>query len=810
MYLLKKKSNLAMRLTLFLLLYFSIGCPGQTIKGIIFDSATKEAIPFASVAIVNSSQGASANLSGRFSLDVSAWPATISVRCVGYKTRDIVIQSHELAVEIELSAVSSELVEIVVRKGVNPAIAIIKKTSKNRIFNDPNHFESYSYQSYNKVFAVLDSSSSIYKREKKHSIVFVDQEVFVSESVVQHKYKKPDKKNEKIIAYKTSGAKNPLVAALLTDFQPFSFYEDWFVSNVTNKSYLNPLVPGSHTKYDFELLDTLINSGKDSTYIISFVPKLSVNIPLLTGFVHINTRGYAIENIVVASNDNDSDIMIQVQQQYQKLDGIGWFPGRCNTVISFKDSTNRLAGLKYIHKSVFSKVNINLSFSTLAFKQVNREIASSARILSDSILLANRADSLSDRERRTYNFYEENKDKLKGAEAFYTVIETALLGYVPMRKMDFPLRDFINYNKYEGVQLGIGFRTNNGLSKMIRIGGHIRYGIRDNAWKYCGELQFNFNKDPNKNLQLVYGLTVEEPATNNYLNQNRKKYYYREFLSERMDSIRRLDIKFNGYVNSLLSYQIRFTNEMRTPIYKYQLTSDDIPLFSSIFKNAEISGLIRYTMGGEKMNLGKGVFVTEPATTDGFIRIAKGIRSFNASYEYVKVDVGIESRFRTMLFGETSYQLAGGYVFGKTPYSYLYHGESAGGIRQWVYLKNSFQTMNLYEFVADRYFSCFLYQNFGQRFWRMQSKISAPELTVSQGIYFGDLSVNNSFLLPDHKVARNGYFESGIIVDKLLRLKYINLIYIDLGLGAFLRYGSYYQYGLNNNLSFRLLASASF
>ncbi|GLU56385.1 DUF5686 and carboxypeptidase-like regulatory domain-containing protein [Dyadobacter frigoris] len=778
-------------------------------NGIVLDSETKHVVPFASVRISNTRQGTNADLNGKFSMIVNSYPITINVSCVGYKTRSILFQDNKSPIEVELKIVSGELNEITVRKGINPALPIIKKASKNRKRNNPDRFLAYSYQSYNKVFASLDSNASLYRQMKERKKIFENREIFVSESVVQHKYKRPNQRQEKIIAFKTSGVQNPLLASLLTDFQSFGFYMDWFVSSITDKSYLSPLAPNGNTKYDFELLDTLVN-GTDSTYIISFRPKPSVNIPLLTGFVHINTNKYAIENIVATSNDNDRDINIQIQQQYQILDSIGWFPERSNTIISFRDSTNRLSGLKYVHKSLFSQLNIDPSFKVSDFNPVNREIASSAATLSDSILSVSRIDSLSVMESNTYDFYESKHNKLKGVESMYTIIETALLGYVPLSKINLPLKDFINYNKFEGLRLGLGFQTNDGISKMIRIGGYIGYGIKDQAWKYGGDLQFNFGKDLNRNLQLNYEQNVEEPGTIPYMDQNRNRYSYREFWGSRMDSVRRISLIFSSFIRSNLLYNFCLTNEVRNPIYDYQLTSNDIRVSPANLKNTEISGLIRYRTGEKKMNLGKGVFITGKPTTDGYIRIARGIKSFNAMFDYIKINVGFESRFQTKLLGETSYQLAAGYIAGKAPYSYLYNGESAGGVRKWGYINNSFNTMNLYEFVSDKYFSAFIRQNLGQRFFRSPFKISSPEISFSQGVYFGFLSHQNQFSQPEYKVAKKGYLESGMITDKLLRLRYLKIVYIDFGIGLFLRYGSYSKDELSENLSFRLLTSASF
>ncbi|MDR1602355.1 MAG: SusC/RagA family TonB-linked outer membrane protein [Tannerella sp.] len=78
----------------------------QTLKGLVIDSQTGEAVIGANVYIKNTSlrQGAVTDVNGRFSLAVSSFPATIGISYVGYRTQEVDIYEQS-AEEVVFSLV---------------------------------------------------------------------------------------------------------------------------------------------------------------------------------------------------------------------------------------------------------------------------------------------------------------------------------------------------------------------------------------------------------------------------------------------------------------------------------------------------------------------------------------------------------------------------------------------------------------------------------------------------------------------------------------------------------------------------------
>ena len=85
------------------------------------------------------------------------------------------------------------------------------------------------------------------------------------------------------------------------------------------------------------------------------------------------------------------------------------------------------------------------------------------------------------------------------------------------------------------------------------------------------------------------------------------------------------------------------------------------------------------------------------------LRATLGLDSvLNSSFSYKKFDVAIEQNVRIGLFGRLNYRLEGGYVPDAVPYPLL---ETHLGNESVFFNRNSYNMMNFFEFVSDRYAS---------------------------------------------------------------------------------------------------------
>jgi TonB-linked SusC/RagA family outer membrane protein len=84
------------------------------VEGLILDAATNEPVIGANIFLVNEKNGTVADLNGAFSVNVNAFPATISISSVGYRTQEIEFYEYSEPVTVFLQENLSLLNEVVV------------------------------------------------------------------------------------------------------------------------------------------------------------------------------------------------------------------------------------------------------------------------------------------------------------------------------------------------------------------------------------------------------------------------------------------------------------------------------------------------------------------------------------------------------------------------------------------------------------------------------------------------------------------------------------------------------------------------
>lgn len=177
------------------------------------------------------------------------------------------------------------------------------------------------------------------------------------------------------------------------------------------------------------------------------------------------------------------------------------------------------------------------------------------------------------------------------------------------------------------------------------------------------------------------------------------------------------------------------------------------------------------------------------------------------AYDYNKYTLGIEKTFLIRNVGKTHVLLEGGMIDQKVPYPLLFNG-SGSIFKNRIYIENAFQTMGFNEFVSDSYANLFLSHNFGSLLFKTE-KIK-PEIILHTNIGYGSLSNINQHQFLPFKTMEKGFFESGLMINNIVKFKYMNLVYIGFGGGAFIRYGDYANPSLKDNIAFKVSMSLTF
>jgi hypothetical protein len=257
---------------------------------------------------------------------------------------------------------------------------------------------------------------------------------------------------------------------------------------------------------------------------------------------------------------------------------------------------------------------------------------------------------------------------------------------------------------------------------------------------------------------------------------------------DRMDHITSYDASLSSRILKYMTLGVGFSVYNKYPLYNYTYTvaaSDGITVTTSDFNFVEASLYMRYAFG-EKflknahsiLSLGTKYPVLEFSALHGFDNI------LNGQYAYNRFDLKLSKSFFIKYVGTTSLVLEAGWINKDIPYVNLYNARASFYSNFTLYSPGSFSTMRMNEFTADKYAALYLSHSFGKLLFRSEYFSPEPQLVTNLG--FGSLSNPQYNSGVDMQGYPKGYFESGIVINRMLHLGIT-----DVGVAWFYRYGPY-------------------
>ncbi len=802
-------------LTIFLLTIFFPSTAQYTISGKVLDGSGKQALAFVNIAIISTQQTTSSDIDGKFFLSSSEPIVGILFSYVGYDSYKYTL-GDEKDIIVKMQKKTVDLSAVTITPGENPAHRIIKLASKNRDKNNPDMIRSYECNTYSKMYwdlvynndEVKDKKDSLKSDSLKSKLRIFSENthLLMMESVTERKFLYPKNLNETVVATKVSGFKDPSFSSSATDMQPFSFYDDCF--RILGKDFLNPITSGSTTKYFFAIEDTLFQ-GKDSVYIISFRPRKGKNFEALEGVLYINTNGYAIQN-VIASPFEKGLVEVKIQQQYKFIDDKQWFPEQLNYELHYKKYPTKFMGMKLVGKSYISDVKLNTDLKKKDFGIETVLLEKDAGNKSDKYWQSQRIDTLDERERKTYRVID-SIGKKEHFDRIQNVFEGLTTLQIPISFISVDLNRIFGFNDYEVIRGGLGLHTNDKLTKWINVGGDIAYGYSDSITKYGFDAKVYIKKrSKDFYIKALYSKDIAEPGRSQYFYT--KYNFNRNQLTFRMDYVEQMELSMNFRTFKYLTANLAYNKSFRIPKYNYIfLPNREDPTETSIgFRSTEIRLKGRYAYK-EKLIQSFGQLLSDGTNFPVvYFAYTKGLKmnSTEAKYNYDKVSLGIEKSFLIKNLGRSKLLFEGGYLNGNVPYSFLYNGNGSYSKGGFLYVENTFQTMGLYEFLSDRYVNLFFSHNFGSLLFKRPK--FQPQFVIFSNAGIGNLNHPEQHSNLGFKTMEKGFFESGLLINNVVRVNYYNIVYLGFGGGAFMRYGPYADAKAENNLAYKLSLLLSF
>lgn len=768
----------------------------QTIvKGTVFDNKTGEPMPFVNVVFQHSTVGTITDINGAYYIKTSHATDTIIATSLGYDIQKFAVKKNFFQeINFQLNTSSLQIEEIVVKRGENPAFAILEKIYANKKKNNPDRFNAVQYRTYNKFRLDLNNIDQAFKDQrilKQFQFVFDhmdSSEVFsknylpllISESVSQfYMQKSPPVEKEVIEAFKISGIENNTLSQYTGKmYQRLNVYDNFMT--LFEPGFVSPIADFGKMYYKYYLEDSAF-VGDSWCYKIAFKPKRTQE-RTFYGYFWVADTAWAIKKIQLrVSSDVNINFMndLIAVNEYKKINDSIWFLSYEDLLIDFNinDKSYGFFGHK---EASYSDIAINQPVSDEIKKlKTNTYIVEDNLNRDDQYWESNRSEQLSEQEKKVYIMVDSIKE-VPMYKTVYGLIEMMFDYYYVKGPVEIgPYYTFYSANPIEGQRVKFGLRTSNEFSTKYRFGGHLAYGFGDDKFKYGLTTDIMFDRDPRRMLKLKYlndmrqlGKSENALTDDNILTTIlRRRPNYKLTLIEHYGA-EYIHEWFQGFSNSI--YLARSTMFATTYVPLVVIEEGGILNPRSSITTNEITFKTHFAYK-EKFLLGKYERVSLGSIYPAIdFDITYSPKNFlDNDYDYIRLKFQLYDRLDLNPFGFTRYWITAGKTFGRVPYPML---ELHEGNETYAYDVYAFNMMNYYEFASDEYVSLFAEQHLQGFFLNKIPLLKRLEWreVASAKVLVGRMSHENRYNVMEFPEGLNPlskpYIEAGLGLENILRL----------------------------------------
>lgn len=708
-----------------------------TISGKITDNTGKP-VPFASIYIQNTTQGASANSEGEYSIALKPGKYTLQYKAVGYKqeSRETNVSKNQ-TIDITLSDEVYQLQAVNIGSK-DPAYAIMRKAIKKRKAY-LNEVKAYSCLVY------IKGMQKLLQAPKKFLGANIDQLgkqigldsnrrgiIYLSESESKYSFLSPNNVKEEMISSKVSGSNRAFSFNRASDLKVnfYENFEEW--EGISLRPLISPVADNAFFYYNYKWLGESTENGK-TVNKIQVIPRREHD-PCFEGYIYIQDDSWRLVgvNLYITKKANISLVdTIRINQQFVPVNNNAWM----TSTLRF-DFVGGLFGFRLggYFISVYKDYDFNPAFTKKDFKEVLR-ITKGVNKKDSTYWAGERPIPLTDEERTDYKRKEalaikrESKPYLDSIDRVFNKVKpfSLILGGVNIRnryKKEYwhfdPLIHDLQFNTVQGFNLNSSASFTKQIdsvnNRYFRLGLDAGYGFSDHRFNAVASGVMPVGD----NLALLVrgGSDVEDLNELNpishlantvhslFARQNFEKFYQKQFIAASLNG--RISGGWKGSATAELAQRNWLENTSDYSFYGTRDYTYNNPVAlntgGALFpdnRSFKVTLRTSYDFSNKYETYPTGRhYLPSPYPTIGF-NYTKGVKNvFGSDVDYDRISADIEQTDLSLgIYGKTSFYIsAGKFLNSKSVYFPDYtqfHGNEALFYRS---DPNSFLLLNYYTY----------------------------------------------------------------------------------------------------------------
>lgn len=293
---------------------FASWCDASSLYGIVTDNNGKP-LSFANVYVLGTTKGVTTNAEGQYQLEMDTGRFEVVFQYIGYakQVHEVEIQNADVELNVTLTQEEIQLSEVVVSGKEDPAYAIIRKAIAGRRAHY-DQIENYQCSAYTKGLQRLVSAPDKIFGQPVNFDGSLDSNnagiIYLSESISDLSFQKPDLLHEEVISSKVSGDSKAFTWNRAGDFYIFDFYKNTIrIEPLSERVFISPISDNAMLYYRYHLTGVFMDEGR-LVNKIEVTPRRKSD-PAFSGFLYIVDEIWNIHSL---------DFFLTKQNQINFLD----------------------------------------------------------------------------------------------------------------------------------------------------------------------------------------------------------------------------------------------------------------------------------------------------------------------------------------------------------------------------------------------------------------------------------------------------------------------------------------------------------